>query len=102
MSWISTMAIHEGEPAAIVLDNVRRFAARGGRLVYGSDMGNGPTPVDLRDSELAALRAAGVDGDALLRTLAPRDPFAPGAALLLLPDGDPARARLLTLQDLEE
>ncbi len=100
-SWISTMAIHDGEARAIVVDNVRRFAARGGELVYGSDMGNGPTPVDLRDSELSALREAGVDGIDLLRALAPLDPFRDGAALLLLPDGDPARARRLTPEDLE-
>ncbi len=102
VSWISTMAIHEGDAYANVVDNVRRFSALGGELVYGSDMGNGPTLVDLRDSELAALREAGVEGTALLRTLAPLDPFRTGAVLLLLPDGDPARARRLTFEDLEE
>ncbi|UWF77261.1 MULTISPECIES: hydrolase [Microbacterium] len=100
VSWISTMAIHEGEAYAHVVDNVRRFHAAGGMLVYGSDMGNGPTPVDLRDSEVAALREAGVDGLDLLRALAPEDPLGPASVLLLLPDGDPARARRLTPADL--
>jgi len=99
-SWISTMAIHEGDAYARVVDNVRRFVAAGGVLVYGSDMGNGPTPVDLRESEIAALREAGVDDAGLLRALAPADPFASDATLLHLPDGDPARARRLDLADL--
>ena len=100
-SWISTMAIHDGEAREIVTDNVRRFFAAGGELVYGSDMGNGPAPVDLRSAEVDALRAAGVDGLDLLTCLAPADPTAPCAPLLLLPDGDPNRARRLTATDLE-
>lgn len=101
VSWVSTMAIHEGEAHANVVDNVRRFVAFGGELVYGSDMGNGPTPVDLRDSELEALREAGVDGLSLLRALAPLDPLRAEADLLLLPQRDPAGARRITPTDLE-
>ncbi|REJ07826.1 hydrolase [Microbacterium bovistercoris] len=102
VSWVSTMAIHDGEQYANVVDNVRRFAAAGGELVYGSDMGNGPTPVDLRESEVAALREAGVDGLALLRTLAPGDPLGSDAPLLFLPEGDPARATPLTEEESED
>lgn len=94
-SWISTLAIHEGAAREIAIDNVRRFAAAGGVVRYGTDMGNGPGPVDLRVDEVAALREAGIDGEALLRALAPGDPTRPGAPLLLLPEGDPARARIL-------
>ncbi len=101
VSWISTMAIHDGEARDIVTDNVRRFAAAGGELVYGTDMGNGATPVDLRDAEVDALRVAGVNGTDLLIALAPADPLAPGAPLLLLPDDDPNRSRRLTTADLE-
>lgn len=100
-SWISTMAIHSGEAYENVVDNVRRFHAAGGELLYGSDMGNGPTPADVRDSEIAALREAGVDGPDLLRALAPEDPLEPASVLLLLPDGDPARSRRLTPADLD-
>ncbi|MDP3952974.1 hydrolase [Microbacterium sp.] len=99
VSWISTMAIHEGEPYAHVVDNVRRFVTAGGELVYGSDMGNGDTPVDLRDSEIAALRDAGLKGIDLLRVLAPAG--IGSGDLLLLPDGDPVHARRLTPADLE-
>ena len=100
-SWISTMAIHDGDALAIVTDNVRRFVAAGGEILYGTDMGNGPTPVDLREAEVDALRAAGVDGADLLACLSPADPLG-GGPLLLLPDGDPNRARRLTIDDITE
>ena len=95
------MAIHDGEALEFVTDNVRRFFAAGGELVYGSDMGNGPTPVDLREAEVDALRAAGIDGLDLLTALAPADPLLSGAPLLLLSDDDPNRSHVLTIADLE-
>lgn len=101
VEWISTLAIHEGEQRRNAIDNVRRFHAAGGTVLYGSDMGNGDTPVDLRDSEIAALREAGVDGVPLLAALRPLSPLTDGAPLLLLPDDDPVRARRLTPADLE-
>ncbi|MFC7788797.1 hydrolase [Microbacterium sp. MAHUQ-60] len=96
--WISTLAIHEAGPHAIAVDNVRRFAAAGGTILYGTDMGNGETPVDLNAAEIDALREADVDGVRLLEALAPRtdDPRA-----LFLPGGDPVLARPLTPVDLE-
>lgn len=100
-SWISTLAVHDGDALAIVTDNVRRFAAAGGEVLYGTDMGNGPTPVDLRAAEIDALRAAGVEGLGLLASLSPADPL-DGGPLLVLPDGDPSRGRRLTLDDLPE
>ncbi|WP_431805619.1 hydrolase [Microbacterium paraoxydans] len=103
VSWISTLAIHDDRARATAVDNVRRFHAAGGTVLYGTDMGNGPTPVDLRPAEIAALREAGLDDAALLRALAPADPRAPRTALLLLPDGstDPCAARPLTAADLK-
>ncbi|MGM7680125.1 hydrolase [Microbacterium sp. A94] len=101
VSWISTMAIHSDSAYADVVDNVRRFAAAGGEIIYGSDMGNGPTPVDLRDAEIEALHEAGVDGLALLTALAPLDPFADAPLLLLPANADPRLARPLTSADLE-
>ncbi|MFE6736360.1 hypothetical protein [Microbacterium sp. NPDC057650] len=99
VAWISTITVHDEEHGAIALDNVRRFVAAGGTLLYGTDMGNGPTPVDLNACEVAALREAGVEGLLLLRALAPLDPLTPGASLLLVPEDDPASARLLTRTD---
>lgn len=89
VSWISTLAIHDGAARDTAVDNVRRFHAAGGAVLYGTDMGNGPTPVDLNPRELDALREAGVDGDDLLRALAPVDPADPASVRLLLPAGDP-------------
>lgn len=103
VSWISTLAVHPADARDIAVDNVRRFKAVGGRVLYGTDMGNGPTPVDVNPSEIAALREAGIDGDDLLRALAPMDPLEPDAPLLLLQDAsDPLRARFLTAVDLED
>lgn len=67
MTWISTLAIHAGSPAlATAVDNVRRFRAVGGRVVYGTDMGNGPTPVGVNAAEVRLLELAGMTGEELL------------------------------------
>jgi hypothetical protein len=106
VSWISTLAIHSGADLRIALDNVRRFHAAGGILRYGTDMGNGPTPVGLNAGEVTALRDAGLDDAALLRALAPVDPLDPASVLLFLPGAtpataDPLHARPLTADDLK-
>ncbi|MCP2264514.1 hydrolase [Promicromonospora thailandica] len=73
MTWISTLAIHDGpgRPVALerALDNARRFAAAGGTLVYGTDMGNGPTPVGVNEREIELLGEVGLTGEPLLRTV---------------------------------
>ncbi|WP_336644267.1 hydrolase [Microbacterium sp. USHLN186] len=99
-SWISTLAIHDSAVRAIAVDNVRRFVAAGGEVLYGTDMGNGEMPVDLHAAEIDALRAAGIDGLDLLAALSPADPLAAGP-LLLLPDGDPNRAHRLSPADID-
>ncbi|HWS50711.1 MAG TPA: hydrolase [Microbacterium sp.] len=105
VSWISTLTIHSGRERDIAIDNVRRFHEAGGTVRYGTDMGNGPTPVGVNRTEVAALREAGIDGDDLLWALSPVDPLEPGSRLLLLPPdsgADPLRARPLTIADLED
>lgn len=72
MRWISTLAIHSGPPLHQALDNARRFLQFGGRLDYGTDMGNGPGPAGPRTAEISALGAAGLSGDALLTSLTGR------------------------------
>jgi hypothetical protein len=104
--WISTLAIHEGETYDIAVDNVRRFHAAGGTVHYGTDMGNGPTPVGLNAGEIAALRDAGIDGADLLSALSPGDPLDAATRLLFSPGAtpdtaDPLHARPLTPADLE-
>lgn len=48
VSWVSTLDVHGwGSPTAeqdVAIDNVRRFVALGGTVVYGTDLGNGPLP----------------------------------------------------------
>ena len=65
MRWISTMRIHGwGEPTPeleVSRDNIRRFAAAGGRVLYGTDAGNGPLAVGVNAHELAALAEAGIE-----------------------------------------
>jgi hypothetical protein len=73
MRWTSTFAIHADADRGRALDNARRFIRLGGRLDYGTDMGNdmygGPTPVGPRPEEITALGQAGLTGDALLESL---------------------------------
>ncbi|MBT0768623.1 hypothetical protein KIH74_06775 [Kineosporia sp. J2-2] len=69
MTWISTFAIHDDPARSVALDNARRFIAVGGRLRYGTDMGNGPTPVGVNTAEILALGRAGLEGEALLSAL---------------------------------
>jgi hypothetical protein len=97
VSWISTLAIHDDADRARAIDNVRRFHAAGGAVLYGTDMGNRPTPVDLNPREIDALREAGVEGAALLQALHPVDPSDPASVQLLLPEGDadPLHAQIL-------
>jgi hypothetical protein len=74
MSWVSTLDIHGwGEPTEqhrIAVHNLRRFAAAGGRVLYGTDLGNGPLPAGVDARELAGLLQAGLTGDRLLRSIA--------------------------------
>jgi imidazolonepropionase-like amidohydrolase len=61
MSWISTLDIHGwGAPSADfdrAFGNLERFSAFGGRVHYGTDLGNGDLPVGLNRRELTALAA---------------------------------------------
>lgn len=75
--WISTLDIHRGAARERAVANLRAFAARGGRVLYGTDLGNGALPVGLNRRELLALQAAGIRDDALVAALS--DPW-PAAA----------------------
>ncbi len=69
LTWISTFAIHAGADRDRALDNARRFIRLGGRLYYGTDMGNGPAPAGPRPEEISALGEVGLTGDALFAAL---------------------------------
>lgn len=81
--WISTLAIHDEAGRAVAIDNLRRFRAVGGRVVYGTDMGNGPTPVGPNPTEIRLLERAGLTGEDLLTAvLGPLDAPPPERALV--------------------
>jgi len=73
VGWISTLDMHGrgryGEDYAIAVENVDHFHALGGRVVYGTDLGNAITSTDLNVREVAALTASGMAPAALLRAL---------------------------------
>jgi hypothetical protein len=100
MTWISTFAIHSEADRVRALDNARRFIQLGGRLQYGTDMGNdmygGAMPAGPRPEEIEALSQSGLAGDALLESLTgPPDHRLRTAAAVYAPlplpnDGDEA------------
>lgn len=65
--WISTLDIND-DPATAVA-NVTAFVAAGGRILYGTDLGNGDRPSGLLIDELVLLHEAGVRGPALIASL---------------------------------
>jgi len=73
MTWISTLDIHGwGDPSrafGVASDNLARFHAAGGRVLYGTDLGNGPLPVGLNRREIEALLACGLTPDEVLAAL---------------------------------
>lgn len=81
---VSTLDIHgygrRTEELEIAVDNLRRFAEAGGRVRYGTDLGNGAIPPGIHPAEVAHLAAAGLSLDDILRamTLAPLRPGAEG------------------------
>ena len=69
--WISTLFVAGDDDDAtpereIALDNLARFHAAGGRVLYGTDLGNGDQPLGVNPAELTALAAAGLDAPDLL------------------------------------
>lgn len=69
MTWCSTLAIHEPADRSRAIENIRRFRAVGGTVVYGTDAGNGPAPAGVNAAEILALGEAGLAGDDLLTAL---------------------------------
>lgn len=90
---VSTLDIHgwgdETEELLIACDNLARFARAGGRVLYGTDLGNGDVPAGISVREMRALVRSGIEGDALL-VAATRHGLGPGApGDLVVLDGDP-------------
>jgi imidazolonepropionase-like amidohydrolase len=76
MRIVSTLDIHSygkvTPELVIALDNLQRFHAAGGTVIYGTDLGNGPIPAGIHTRELRLLAEAGLQHDevfaALVRT----------------------------------
>lgn len=96
--WISTLDIHRDDAAAVARTrtHLSAFAAAGGRVLYGTDLGNGELPLGVNPREVRALLDAGLDGPAVVAALADPWPdahplegvrtFLPGDAPELLDD----------------
>jgi imidazolonepropionase-like amidohydrolase len=88
--WVSTVDIHQGGDRDVAMDNLRRWHAIGGRIRYGTDLGNGPLPLGVNAAELDALAATGMPAAEVLNAIAcgtsdcvavPSDPLADPAVL---------------------
>jgi imidazolonepropionase-like amidohydrolase len=85
-TWVSTLRIHTGHDRETAIDNLRRFRMAGGDILYGTDMGNGPSTGGVERDELEALVEAGLTPDDLVAALTggsllPPLPFDHGDAL---------------------
>ncbi len=67
------------------LDNLRRFHAAGGTVIYGTDLGNGPVPPGIHTREVMLLAEAGLEYEEVLEAMirAPIEPGAPADIIVL-------------------
>ena len=104
-TWISTLDIHGwgdyGTEHAVAVANVAGFVRAGGRLRYGTDMGNGPVPVGLNPRELDSLAAAGLTPEQVLATLTPADPRPADATRVWVPRDEHGRLDIAAARRLE-
>lgn len=91
MTWISTLDIHGwGVPtpeSVTAVANLRRFLEYGGRVRYGTDLGNGPLIPGVNPREIRALQQAGLTPNDILTAMT-------GPDLTWIPGGldlDPTR-----------
>jgi imidazolonepropionase-like amidohydrolase len=73
MAIVSTLDIHSygrrTPELETAVDNLARFADAGGRVVYGTDLGNGPIPPGIDVGEVIHLAAAGLSAEAILMAM---------------------------------
>ena len=74
LTMVSTLDIHSfgrrTTELEVAIDNLSRFVAAGGRVRYGTDLGNGPIPPGIHLGEIVHLAAAGLGPDDVLTALA--------------------------------
>jgi imidazolonepropionase-like amidohydrolase len=93
MRIVSTLDIKsygmETPELGVALDNLRRFIEVGGRVAYGTDLGNGPIPAGIHPGEARHLSTAGLSMERILQAMTFL-PLAPGEpADLVALDGNP-------------
>jgi imidazolonepropionase-like amidohydrolase len=93
MAVVSTLDIHSyGRPTPELqraVDNLAKLARAGGRILYGTDLGNGAIPPGIHPGEALHLASAGLSADAILTAMT-RSGLEDGApADLVALDGDP-------------
>lgn len=80
--WISTLAIHardfgdDSTELTCAIDNLARFRTAGGRVLYGTDLGNGEQPIGVNARELELLERAGLEASDLIEALTDPWPLA--------------------------
>jgi imidazolonepropionase-like amidohydrolase len=68
MSVVPTLAIRSGEELQVALGNLRNFSQRGGRVVYGTDLGNAEIAPGIDERELLLMAAAGMSPLEIVRS----------------------------------
>lgn len=70
---VSTLDIHSHGRDTLELrratENLSRFVQAGGRVVYGTDLGNGPIPAGIHSGEALHLHRAGLSAERVLEAL---------------------------------
>ncbi|MFF0815385.1 hypothetical protein ACFYVR_09570 [Rhodococcus sp. NPDC003318] len=92
MRWIGTLDIHRGPDRETAVDNLRRFHAAGGRVRYGTDLGNGDLPLGINADEIRGLFGAGLDRDTVVAAMIDGEAgrrFAAGADRVCVVPGSP-------------
>jgi imidazolonepropionase-like amidohydrolase len=95
MRMVSTLDIHsygqDSPELRVATENLSRFVAAGGRVAYGTDLGNGPIPAGIHVGEGWHLRRAGLSPEQVLQAMTFR-PLAPGEpADLVAVGGNPLK-----------
>jgi imidazolonepropionase-like amidohydrolase len=82
MAVVSTLDIHSfgrrSPELDVAVDNLARIAAAGGRILYGTDLGNGPIPPGIHPGEALHLASAGLAPQGILAAMT-RSRLEPGA-----------------------
>ena len=100
---VSTLDIqsygHDTAEIRTALDNLRRFHAAGGVVIYGTDLGNGPIPAGIHLREAMLLGEAGLEHEEVLEAMT-RAPLEPGAPADVIAVGSSPLDDLRALADL--